>query len=195
MLDRDTINGMRLDRRNNMSYLALSMKYGLPVSTIEYWVNDITPVKFTSSGTEESLSGRKPEGAFPLSRNEAVKLKKEVHFTANAAVHQSEEVAKVLEKVDGIYEYLKQLRVEPESSGSGGTSYVKKESLRFIPPPEPEPPMTFPQIMVEAYKMNWMMNQMMQANEEARRQARSRELDDFIDEMMAWKVLKRALRD
>lgn len=182
---------MREDRRNNVSYLALSMKYGLPVSTIEYWVNDITPVKFTFSGAEESLAGRRPEGAFPLSRNEAVKLKKEVHFTANAAVHQSEELAKVLEKLDGFEEYFKQLRAELGSSRSVGTSYVKEESPRFIPPPEPEPPMTFAESWLEAYKMNWMMNQMMQANEEARRQARSRELDDLLETTMVWKILKR----
>jgi hypothetical protein len=102
MLDKKTINALREKRRRGATYPELSKSYGIAISTIEYWVGDIKPAKFTYFGWSDEASQREPVGPSSVSKRRAEKWDNSISYLVEFANHQSEDGADVKKKLDEV---------------------------------------------------------------------------------------------
>lgn len=126
---------------NGSQYPELSRKYGLPIPTIQYWVGDINPPRFTSSNRQGSTSDSEPVQPCPLTERRVANIEKkvtktgkEVGYLVRAADHQSEDHAETKRKLDDIGAVIGGSRAdmvarngEPSLNGGGGVASSPRE--------------------------------------------------------------------
>jgi hypothetical protein len=100
MLDKKTINELRKKRRSGATYPELSKSYGLAISSIEYWVGDIKPAKFTYFGRSGPASKGGQFEPSPLSKEKVGKWDENLSYLVEFASHQGDDSAEIKRKLD-----------------------------------------------------------------------------------------------